>query len=91
METWLALRVAYLRPPGRARGRSPVDPPVVILGAGYDTRAARLPRAGVKFFEVDHPATQAEKRERLNPPRGLPRRRGTYVTCNFEREIRSSG
>jgi methyltransferase (TIGR00027 family) len=37
---------------------------VVILGAGYDARAWRLQRPGVRFFEVDHPATQREKRQR---------------------------
>src|SRR5262245_35590106 len=31
-------------------------PQVVILGAGLDTRAARLAHPGVHFFEVDHPA-----------------------------------
>ena len=45
---------------------------VVILGAGLDTRAWRLQAvAGLPLFEVDHPATQAEKRERsrmLPPP-----------------------
>jgi methyltransferase (TIGR00027 family) len=35
---------------------------VVIVGAGYDSRARRLRRAGVRFFEVDHPATQVDKR-----------------------------
>jgi hypothetical protein len=38
---------------------------VVILGAGYDGRALRFPTPGVRFFEVDHPATQADKRDRL--------------------------
>jgi methyltransferase (TIGR00027 family) len=38
---------------------------VVILGAGYDARALRFRTAGVTFFEVDHPATQRDKRERL--------------------------
>jgi methyltransferase (TIGR00027 family) len=37
---------------------------VVIIGAGYDSRALRLARPSVRFFEVDHPATQAEKRRR---------------------------
>jgi hypothetical protein len=38
---------------------------VVILGAGFDSRAHRLPalRSG-RVFEVDHPATQATKRAR---------------------------
>jgi methyltransferase (TIGR00027 family) len=38
---------------------------VVILGAGYDARALRFHTPGVRFFEVDHPATQADKRARL--------------------------
>lgn len=39
---------------------------IVILGAGFDTRAYRIPEAAVvPVFEVDHPATQADKREAL--------------------------
>lgn len=38
---------------------------VVILGAGLDTFAYRNPRPDVRVFEVDHPATQAWKRDRL--------------------------
>ena len=40
---------------------------VVVLGAGLDTFSLRNPyaTAGVRVFEVDHPATQAWKRERL--------------------------
>lgn len=35
---------------------------VVLLGAGYDSRAYRLPAAAsARVFEVDHPATQATK------------------------------
>jgi methyltransferase (TIGR00027 family) len=39
---------------------------IVILGAGYDTRALRFRTPGMRFFEVDHPATQKDKRERLS-------------------------
>jgi methyltransferase (TIGR00027 family) len=86
MELWLALRVAYLdRLVGHAVDRLSIRQ-VVILGAGYDTRAARLPRAGVTFFEVDHPATQAAKRERLAKLDNYPLDAARYVTCNFERE-----
>src|SRR5262245_62116649 len=35
---------------------------VVLVGAGYDSRAWRLARPGVRYYEVDHPATQAAKR-----------------------------
>jgi len=38
---------------------------VVILGAGYDDRALRFRTTGVRFFELDHPATQADKAQRL--------------------------
>ena len=37
----------------------------VILGAGLDTFAYRNPFAGLKVYEVDHPATQQWKRELL--------------------------
>jgi methyltransferase (TIGR00027 family) len=38
---------------------------VVIAGAGYDDRALRFRSPGVRYFELDHPATQADKRRRL--------------------------
>lgn len=38
---------------------------VVVVGAGYDGRALRYAKPGVRWFEVDHPATHADKRERL--------------------------
>ena len=37
----------------------------VILGAGLDTFAYRNPYPALRVFEVDHPATQALKRQRL--------------------------
>lgn len=43
---------------------------VVILGAGYDSRAWRFARPGVIFYEVDLPTTQAVKRARS--PQGGP-------------------
>jgi methyltransferase (TIGR00027 family) len=59
---------------------------LVILGAGYDGRAWRLSElAGVKVFEVDHPATQRDKRAHLAE---LPPAIGTvsFVSIDFERE-----
>ncbi len=40
---------------------------IVILGAGLDTFALRNPHAArqIRIYEVDHPATQAWKRQRL--------------------------
>jgi methyltransferase (TIGR00027 family) len=59
---------------------------VVILGAGLDTRAWRLPALrGVRVFEVDHPATQAYKRE--NAPRlGAPLADLRFVAIDFTRD-----
>ncbi len=37
---------------------------VVTVGAGYDSRPWRFRTDGVAFFELDHPATQADKRRR---------------------------
>ena len=59
---------------------------LVILGAGYDGRAWRMPElAGVRVFEVDHPATQGDKRAHLSE---LPPAAGavTFVSIDFERE-----
>jgi methyltransferase (TIGR00027 family) len=40
---------------------------IVILGAGLDTFALRNPHSAqqIRIYEVDHPATQASKRQRL--------------------------
>jgi methyltransferase (TIGR00027 family) len=40
-------------------------PQVVVGAAGYDGRSLRYARPGTRWFEVDHPATQADKLERL--------------------------
>ena len=59
---------------------------LVILGAGYDGRAWRMKElAGVKVFEVDHPATQGDKRRHVAE---LPAAIGsvTFVATDFERE-----
>ena len=43
---------------------------VLILGAGFDTRALRLPGMDrVRVFELDHPATQAAKQRALRDGR----------------------
>ncbi len=38
---------------------------IVVGAAGYDGRAYRYAKPGVRWFEVDHPATQRDKRDRL--------------------------
>ena len=58
---------------------------VVVLGAGFDTFAYRLAAAAdVRVFEVDHPATQAEKRRRLAAARLAEPAHVVYVGCDFE-------
>ncbi|MDQ2760590.1 MAG: SAM-dependent methyltransferase, partial [Actinomycetota bacterium] len=38
---------------------------VAAIGAGYDGRALRYAKPRVRWFEVDHPVTQRDKRQRL--------------------------
>ena len=65
----------------------------IILGAGFDTFAFRQPSWAnkIKIFEVDHPATQAQKRARLAdagmaiPPNLF------FADVDFERESLSDG
>jgi methyltransferase (TIGR00027 family) len=57
---------------------------LVLLGAGLDTRAWRLPvLRNVPVFEVDHPATQAWKRARVSPLGGGADVR--FVATDFEK------
>jgi len=54
---------------------------IVILGAGFDTRAYRLPGLGTtRVLEVDHPVTQAQKRQAL---RGVVEPKVTFVPVDF--------
>lgn len=61
---------------------------VVILGAGYDTRAYRLidPDQGVRVFEVDHPATQSVKLAKLQEVLGTPPHHIEFVAVDFGRD-----
>lgn len=56
---------------------------VVICGAGLDDRALRFRTPGVRFFEVDHPVTQAEKAARLRAI-GAGAAGPVLVSCDFE-------
>ena len=70
---------------------------VVILGAGYDTRALRTP--GIEtavVYEVDHPDTQAVKRARLGAELEAIQGRVCFVGVDFDRQdlgerLRSAG
>ncbi|HMB23859.1 MAG TPA: SAM-dependent methyltransferase [Anaerolineales bacterium] len=56
---------------------------LVILGAGYDSRAYRFDLAAVKVFEVDHPATQEDKLAKLKIIFGKIPEHITYVPVDF--------
>ena len=59
---------------------------IVVLGAGLDTFAYRLEaREGLRVYEVDHPATQAEKRRRLAAADIAPSPHVVFSACDFER------
>jgi methyltransferase (TIGR00027 family) len=65
----------------------------VILGAGLDSFIYRRPdlAAGLRVFEVDHPATQQWKRARLrelhlNLPSNL-----TFIPLDFEQQTLADG
>jgi methyltransferase (TIGR00027 family) len=59
-------------------------PQVVILGAGLDGRAWRMPElAGVAVLEVDQPASQQDKRDRAAALPGTPPR---FVPVDFGRD-----
>jgi methyltransferase (TIGR00027 family) len=58
---------------------------VVIVGAGYDDRALRFRTPGVRFFELDQPDTQEDKRRRLDSLGDIARA-PTLVPVDFERD-----
>lgn len=65
---------------------------LVVLGAGLDTLAYRSPSAAcLRMFEVDHPATQAWKRERLAAANIAIPASLTFAPIDFERETLAGG
>jgi methyltransferase (TIGR00027 family) len=64
---------------------------IVILGAGLDTFSLRNPYAGISIYEIDYPATQVWKRDRLAQagiklPESL-----TFAPIDFERQSLAEG
>ena len=61
---------------------------VAILGAGFDTHAYRCQEllTSTRVFEIDRPATQALKRQRVNDALGGPPANLTYVPIDFQHE-----
>jgi methyltransferase (TIGR00027 family) len=81
MTSYLAARTSFFdRAVVRALDRGVAQ--VVIAAAGYDGRALRYAKAGVRWFEVDHPDTQRDKRDRLQRL-GIPTEHVTFVPADF--------
>jgi methyltransferase (TIGR00027 family) len=60
-------------------------PQMVVVGAGLDTRVWRMPELStVDVYEVDHPATQQDKRTRLGDRQPLARS-VRFVPVDFRR------
>lgn len=65
---------------------------LVVLGAGLDTYAYRGEQRGkLQIFEVDHPATQAWKKERLAAIGVAPDANVHYAPVDFENERIADG
>jgi methyltransferase (TIGR00027 family) len=60
---------------------------VVIMGAGFDSRAYRYDDLKeIKVFEVDHPATMAIKKEKIQKELGSLPNHVVYVSIDFLKE-----
>lgn len=66
---------------------------LVVLGAGLDTFAYRQPAwaAALRIYEVDHPASQAAKRGRLQAAQIIVPANVTYAPVDFEHDTLIAG
>jgi len=84
MHDYLAARTTFFdRTVTGALGRGVTQ--VVVGAAGYDGRAFRYAKPGVRWFEVDHPATQRDKLERLERL-GIDASHVRFVEADFTRD-----
>ncbi len=62
---------------------------IVILGAGYDTRALRFSRMceNSAVFELDHPATQKLKLDKIKQHMEILPKHVQYISIQFEKEL----
>src|SRR5580692_468806 len=63
----------------------------VVLGAGLDTFAYRNPFPNLRVFEVDHPATQEWKRQRLAAENIAIPDSVTYAAVDFDSQTLADG
>jgi methyltransferase (TIGR00027 family) len=81
---FIAMRSRFAEDMGR-RAMSEGVRQILVLGAGLDTFAYRLePTRDMRVFELDHPATQAEKRRRLTNAQIAEPGHVSYVAHDFE-------
>jgi methyltransferase (TIGR00027 family) len=61
---------------------------LVLLGAGYDSRAFRFREAlrNIRIFEVDHPGTQARKQQLLSRANETVPTNLTFIPVDFTRQ-----
>ncbi|MFC1924988.1 SAM-dependent methyltransferase [Chloroflexota bacterium] len=62
---------------------------LVVLGAGYDSRVFRFTalKERVKIFEVDHPYSQRDKKEKVEKISGDLPNHVIYVPVDFEKDM----
>jgi methyltransferase (TIGR00027 family) len=84
MHDYLAARTGFFdRAVVAAIGRGVQQ--IVVGAAGYDGRSLRYAKPDVRWFEVDHPATQQDKRERLERL-GIATPQVRFVEADFTRD-----
>jgi methyltransferase (TIGR00027 family) len=84
---FMVARMLYMDDVVRQEAAKKLDQ-LVILGAGYDTRAYRMQAdlGGAKVFEVDLPATSRDKRSRLKKVLKSVPSEVSYVEVDFNRQ-----
>ena len=90
MRAFMAVRARYAEDELALAVRRGVTQ-LVILGAGLDTFAYRNPFPNLRVFEVDHPATQEWKRQRLHTENIAIPDSVTYAAVDFDSQTLADG
>jgi methyltransferase (TIGR00027 family) len=90
MRVWMAVR-SRIAEDSLAQSVAAGTRQYVVLGAGLDTFAYRNPYPQLRVFEVDFPATQAWKRQRLAAAQIPIPDSVTFSPVDFERESLADG
>ena len=84
LRLFIAMRSRFAEDSARRADQNGVRQ-ILVMGAGLDTFAYRLERThDLRVFELDHPATQAEKRRRLAKAQIAEPAHVSYVAHDFE-------